>query len=87
MTEQQNQLARQWGARLDGAGAAINWVEQVRGNSRRLNSEADSLIQSLRQLRNRAGDSNKACGIKRDFYPQLWENRVTIMITWLRSNP
>ena len=54
MTEQQNQLARQWGAMLEGAGAAIDWVEQVRGNSRRLNSEADSLIQSLRQLRNKS---------------------------------
>lgn len=60
MTQQQNELARQWNALLEGAGAAIDWVDQVRGNSKQLNSEADSLVHQLRQLRNKSRDLMRA---------------------------
>ncbi|MGU9992158.1 hypothetical protein D0839_13990 [Bordetella avium] len=62
MNQQQDQLTRQWGAILDNAGRAIEWVEQVRGNSKRLNSEADSLVHALRQTRNKSRNLQKAAG-------------------------
>ncbi|WP_454691470.1 virulence factor SrfC family protein [Achromobacter aloeverae] len=54
MNQQQEQLAGKWGAILESSGAAIEWVERTRGNSKRLNGEADSLILALRQLRNKS---------------------------------
>ena len=60
MNEKQQQLAGQWGAVTQSAGAAIEWVEAVRGNSKRLNSEADSLVQELRRLRNKSRHLQRA---------------------------
>lgn len=59
-TEKQALLAREWGAVLDGAGQAIEWVEQVRGDSRRLDNDADSLLRQLRQMRNKSRDLQQA---------------------------
>jgi hypothetical protein len=39
----------------------------------------------LRAVAQQRGDSNKAARIKRDFYPRVWENPLTLQNAWLRS--
>ncbi|WP_311748845.1 putative virulence factor [Proteus penneri] len=50
----EKQLTAKWDAIYQGAGKAIDWVNAVRGNAPRLNTEADSLIYRLRRSRNMA---------------------------------
>ncbi|SAI39138.1 virulence factor [Bordetella ansorpii] len=56
MTDKQQDLVRRWSAVLSGAGAAIDWVREVRGNAKQLDNEADDLIRQLRRVRNQARD-------------------------------
>lgn len=50
----EKQLVTRWNAIFDGAAEAITWVNSVRGNAPRLNTEADNLIYKLRRSRNMA---------------------------------
>lgn len=45
-------LTRRCDEILDASGAAIEWIDKVRGNARRLNTEADGLTKDLRRSRN-----------------------------------
>ncbi|MDY0242111.1 MAG: virulence factor SrfC family protein, partial [Rhodospirillaceae bacterium] len=47
----ENLAARCRGLR-DGAGAAVEWVAEVRDSSRRLDRDADGLVERLRRARN-----------------------------------
>ncbi|MGY6216116.1 putative virulence factor [Methylolobus aquaticus] len=47
-------LSAQCAALYDGAGSALDWVAAVRGNSQRLDREADGLNETLRRSRNLA---------------------------------
>lgn len=46
------QLTAKWNSLRDGAGEAINWVENVRGNAPSVDSEAEGIIEKLRRVRN-----------------------------------
>lgn len=54
LTDKQHQLGQGWGAVHAGAGQAIEWIEDVRNNAPRLDSEADNLILELHKARNLA---------------------------------
>jgi len=47
-------LAADWASLYQSAGEAIDWTATARGNSPRLDNEADDLILSLRRIRNNA---------------------------------
>lgn len=48
------QLTQHWSSIYSGAGAAIQWISEVRGNAPRLDNEADHLILKMRKVRNLA---------------------------------
>ncbi|KES15397.1 putative bacterial virulence factor [Gilliamella apicola SCGC AB-598-I20] len=48
------QLPQSWEQVYQASAQAIEWVQQTRDSSKRLNSEADNLILDLRRLRNSA---------------------------------
>lgn len=54
LTPKQQQLMNAWGAIHKGAGEALEWIEQVRGNAASVEAEADGLSLRLRRARNRA---------------------------------
>ncbi|HEN8800115.1 TPA: hypothetical protein U8251_002712 [Pseudomonas putida] len=54
LTPKQQQLMGAWGAIHKGAGEALEWIEQVRGNAASVEAEADGLGLRLRRARNRA---------------------------------
>ncbi|MBF8729537.1 hypothetical protein IRZ59_03690 [Pseudomonas guariconensis] len=60
LTPKQQQLMGAWGAIHKGAGQALDWIEQVRGNAASVEAEADGLSLRLRQARNRARDLQRA---------------------------
>ncbi|MGB5956965.1 virulence factor SrfC family protein [Pseudomonas sp.] len=60
LTPKQQQLMGAWGAIHKGAGEALDWIEQVRGNAASVEAEADGLNLRLRQARNRAKDLQRA---------------------------
>lgn len=62
LTAKQHQLGQGWKAVHAGAGQAIEWIESVRGNAPRLDSEADNLILELHKARNLASSLGRAAG-------------------------
>ncbi len=62
MSESQNKLAHQWRVIHEGAGRAIAWVDAVRGNSKKLDDKADSLVFGLRRASNKARSLERAAG-------------------------
>lgn len=54
LTPAQHQLSAQWAAVYEGAGQALDWIGQTRGNAPRLDSEADNLNIRLHRARNLA---------------------------------
>ncbi len=54
LTPEQRQLSAQWAAVYEGAGQALDWIDQTRGNAPRLDSEADNLNIRLHRARNLA---------------------------------
>lgn len=62
LTAKQHQLGQGWKAVHDGAGQAIEWIENVRGNAPRLDSEADNLILEFHKARNLAMSLGRAAG-------------------------
>lgn len=62
MSESQKQLARQWRAIHDGAARAIEWIDAVRGNSKKLDDKADGLVYGLRRASNKARSLERAAG-------------------------
>jgi hypothetical protein len=54
LTPDQTQLSASWAAVYEGAGQALDWIEQTRGNAPRLDSEADNLNIRLHRARNLA---------------------------------
>ncbi len=47
-------LTAKWQALRDGAGQAIEWIEDVRGNAPSVDSEAEGMVEKLRRTRNLA---------------------------------
>lgn len=62
MSESQEKIANQWRAIHRGAGRAIEWIDAVRGNSKRLDDKADALIRGLRRTSNKARSLERAAG-------------------------
>lgn len=60
LTPKQQQLMNAWGAIHKGAGEALDWIEQVRGNAASVEAEADGLNLRLRRARNRARNLQRA---------------------------
>jgi hypothetical protein len=60
LTTQQKTLSAQWAAVHEGAGQALAWIEDVRGNAPRLDSEADGLNLRLHRARNQAKNFARA---------------------------
>jgi hypothetical protein len=55
MTDQlSHKLAQGWTTIHSESGAAIDWIQRVRGNARSVDNEADSLVLKLRRVRNQA---------------------------------
>ncbi|MBX9406333.1 putative virulence factor [Pseudomonas baetica] len=54
LTPDQRQLSAQWAAVYEGAGQALDWIDQTRVNAPRLDSEADNLNIRLHRARNLA---------------------------------
>ncbi|MFS2201343.1 putative virulence factor [Pseudomonas sp. Pseusp3] len=54
LTPDQTQLSANWAAVYEGAGQALDWIGQTRGNAPRLDSEADNLNIRLHRARNLA---------------------------------
>lgn len=54
LTPDQTQLSASWAAVYNGAGQALDWIAQTRGNAPRLDSEADNLNIRLHRARNLA---------------------------------
>jgi hypothetical protein len=54
LTPDQRQLSAQWAAVYEGAGQALDWIDQTRINAPRLDSEADNLNIRLHRARNLA---------------------------------
>ncbi|MCS3838007.1 hypothetical protein HNR03_002614 [Pseudomonas sp. JAI111] len=54
LTPDQTQLSASWAAVYEGAGQALDWIAQTRGNAPRLDSEADNLNIRLHRARNLA---------------------------------
>lgn len=54
LTPDQTQLSASWAAVYEGAGQALDWIGQTRGNAPRLDSEADNLNIRLHRARNLA---------------------------------
>ena len=55
MTDQLSQkLTQGWTTIHSESGAAIDWIQRVRGNARSVDNEADSLVMKLRRVRNQA---------------------------------
>lgn len=61
-TSEQRELINAWQAVYDGAGKALQWVEGVRGNAKRLDAEADSFNFELHRTRNLAKSLGRASG-------------------------
>lgn len=62
LTLEQTQLAASWAAVHDGAGRALEWIAQTRGNAPRLDSEADDLNLRLHRARNLARSLGRVAG-------------------------
>ena len=62
LTPKQQQLMGAWGAIHKGAGEALDWIEQVRGNAASVEAEADGLGLRLRRARNRAKNLQRSAG-------------------------
>lgn len=60
LTPKQQQLMNAWGAIHKGAGQALEWIDQVRGNAASVEAEADGLSLRLRRARNRARNLQRA---------------------------
>ncbi|OLF51170.1 putative virulence factor [Pseudomonas chlororaphis] len=54
LTPEQTQLSTRWAAVYEGAGQALEWIAQTRGNAPRLDGEADNLNLRLHRARNLA---------------------------------
>ncbi|AKA21637.1 putative virulence factor [Pseudomonas chlororaphis] len=54
LTPEQTQLSTSWAAVYEGAGQALEWIGQTRGNAPRLDGEADNLNLRLHRARNLA---------------------------------
>ncbi|AZC34186.1 virulence factor SrfC family protein [Pseudomonas chlororaphis] len=54
LTPEQTQLSTSWAAVYEGAGQALEWISQTRGNAPRLDGEADNLNLRLHRARNLA---------------------------------
>lgn len=62
LTPQQTELAASWAAVHQGAGQALQWIGQTRGNAPRLDGEADNLNLRLHRARNLASSLGRvAC--------------------------
>jgi len=62
LTPEQNRLAQAWSAVHQGAGQALEWIQKVRGNAPRLDSEADSFNLRLHRARNLASSLGRVAG-------------------------
>ncbi|MBH3390412.1 hypothetical protein I5S62_14965 [Pseudomonas putida] len=62
LTPKQQQLMGAWGAIHKGAGEALEWIEQVRGNAASVEAEADGLGLRLRRARNKAKNLQRSAG-------------------------
>ncbi|MHB0766318.1 putative virulence factor [Stutzerimonas sp. NM35] len=62
LTPKQNQLSTAWTAIHEGAGQALEWIHEVRGNAPRLDSEADSFNLKLHRARNLARSLGRVAG-------------------------
>ncbi|WP_136473958.1 virulence factor SrfC family protein [Pseudomonas sp. DG56-2] len=60
LTPKQQQLTGAWGAVHKGAGEALTWIEQVRGNAASVEAEADGLSLRLHRARNLAKNLQQA---------------------------
>ncbi|HEY0288381.1 MAG TPA: putative virulence factor [Pseudomonas sp.] len=62
LTPQQTELSANWAAVHEGAGQALQWISQTRGNAPRLDGEADNLNLRLHRARNLASSLGRvAC--------------------------
>ncbi|MCQ4240923.1 putative virulence factor [Stutzerimonas stutzeri] len=62
LTPKQIQLSTSWAAIHEGAGQALEWIREVRGNAPRLDSEADSFNLKLHRARNLARSLGRVAG-------------------------
>lgn len=62
LTPEQTELSARWAAVYDGAGQALDWISQTRGNAPRLDSEADNLNVRLHRARNLAHSLGRVAG-------------------------
>lgn len=62
LTPKQMQLSASWAAIHEGAGQALEWIREVRGNAPRLDSEADSFNLKLHRARNLARSLGRVAG-------------------------
>lgn len=62
LTDKQQQLSSAWAAVHEGAGQALEWIREVRGNAPRLDSEADSFNLKLHRARNLARSLGRVAG-------------------------
>lgn len=62
LTDKQQQLSSAWAAVHEGAGQALEWIREVRGNAPRLDSEADSFNLKLHRARNIARSLGRVAG-------------------------
>lgn len=62
LTPKQIQLSSAWTAIHEGAGQALEWIHEVRGNAPRLDSEADSFNLKLHRARNLARSLGRVAG-------------------------
>lgn len=60
LTAEQKTLSAKWAALHEGAGQALAWVDDVRGNAPRLDSEADGINLRLHRARNQAKNFARA---------------------------
>lgn len=62
LTRKQIELSTSWGAIHEGAGQALEWIREVRGNAPRLDSEADSFNLKLHRARNLSRSLGRVAG-------------------------
>jgi hypothetical protein len=62
LTPQQIELSTHWASLHEGAGQALQWIADTRGNAPRLDSEADSLNLRLYRARNLARNLGRVAG-------------------------
>jgi hypothetical protein len=62
LTPQQIELSTHWASLHEGAGQALQWIADTRGNAPRLDSEADSLNLRLHRARNLARNLGRVAG-------------------------